>query len=326
MATLHIFNPETDFALAAGIPIYTPPAKVLALKHSLSLLPAIYARRGDYILVPKGMTSDDISSLKYYDIVKAKDITVTPLFSASAIDSIDPWGWNLSIRNQLLSLGAPDALLKSEKEIALLRSTAHRRTTIKANILLNNLLGIHTPLPEELISIEDATNFSRNVKGCYFKSPWSSSGRGILVGGSLEERLEREWLQGCLKRQGSVIGEYPCKGKTLDFALEWRIENGTANFLGINIFRTTRGGSFIENILLSQNELREIFSKHSSIDLSAIEAAQRQVLTEVIAPHYSGLAGVDGCCSALTGEVRPFLEINLRHTMGHIPLLTSLCE
>ena len=69
MATLHIFNPETDFALAAGIPIYTPPAKVLALKHSLSLLPAIYARRGDYILVPNGMTSDDISSLKYYDIV-----------------------------------------------------------------------------------------------------------------------------------------------------------------------------------------------------------------------------------------------------------------
>ena len=51
MATLHIFNPEHDIALAANLSNFTAPHAGRQLRHDLGYLPAIWAAPGDYVLV-----------------------------------------------------------------------------------------------------------------------------------------------------------------------------------------------------------------------------------------------------------------------------------
>lgn len=51
MPTLHIFNPETDYALASGRPQYTPPKNVVKLRRMLAAIPALWAEPGDDILM-----------------------------------------------------------------------------------------------------------------------------------------------------------------------------------------------------------------------------------------------------------------------------------
>ena len=50
MATLHIFNPEHDIALAANLSNFTSPHAGRQLRHDLGYLPAIWASE-DYVLV-----------------------------------------------------------------------------------------------------------------------------------------------------------------------------------------------------------------------------------------------------------------------------------
>ena len=69
-----MFNPESDYALAAGREYYTPPSQVVELRKNLSLIPAVYASEGDIILLlDRGL---DFGSLAGYDSVEAKGLTI----------------------------------------------------------------------------------------------------------------------------------------------------------------------------------------------------------------------------------------------------------
>lgn len=319
---LHIFNPETDFALASGNPIYTPPKQILRLKNHLALVPCLYAGKNEGLLLPPGLNPDELPILPYYHLAIKKQIKFyrDVELTFEGVDTIKPWGWNNSLRNELLRLGAGENLLPSLESISTLRALSHRRTTIPFNAELNELLGIDAPLPSELKSMEEAQEFIRKNPDCFLKTPWSSSGRGILMAGRLEKRLEMEWLQGAFRRQGSVMGEIRAD-KSLDFATEWEIRDGESNFIGISIFNTTSGGSYLGNILLNQVELIRIFNQHSHIQLNELVDVQKKVLDHLISPYYAGPLGIDGCALQNSKEIRPCLEINLRHTMGYANLI-----
>ena len=49
--TLHIFNPEHDIALAANLANFTAPHAGRQLRADLDFLPALWAQKGDKILV-----------------------------------------------------------------------------------------------------------------------------------------------------------------------------------------------------------------------------------------------------------------------------------
>ena len=51
MATLHIFNPEHDIALAANLSNFTSPHAGRQLRADIGFLPAIWAGEGDVVLV-----------------------------------------------------------------------------------------------------------------------------------------------------------------------------------------------------------------------------------------------------------------------------------
>ena len=51
MKIWHIFNPEHDMALAAGIKGFTPPAAGRGMRYWLGFLPSFWADDGDVVII-----------------------------------------------------------------------------------------------------------------------------------------------------------------------------------------------------------------------------------------------------------------------------------
>lgn len=321
---LHIFNPDTDYALASARRYYTPPAHVVKLRKELALLPALWASKEDAILLIDDFT-DEMEDSELAKICKEKEITVldrkTLKSESESTGPFDycPWGWNLSIRQFLFDIFGNDNGLPTEESISRLRELSHRRTTIDFFMQLPCNLVKGLELPQEIFSVDEAMEHYEKNKELYFKAPWSSSGRGILFSGDLEARHVKPWIRGIIKRQGSVVME-KAYNRALDFATEWQCRDGETHFLGYSVFNTSRRGKYHGNISATQEELEQIILKSSRSDLSQIVSAQKEAIDKIISPAYEGPLGIDLLVTN-EGVVNPCVEINLRHTMGMIGLL-----
>lgn len=318
--SLHIFNPDTDFALAAKSAFYTPPAPVAALRRRLALLPATYAGCGDAILLTDKYSDDEIECLDYRSLAREKGLELIPLpcrgreYKGDASElRAEPWGWNPSIR-ALLARRFDGIQLPSEEFIENVRRLSHRRITISflSHPRIREISEIR--LPREFTDTDEAIRFYESDGDVFFKAPWSSSGRGIVRTLDLEERHIRPWVGSFMASQGSVLGETAYQ-KTLDFATEWQCTDGRAEFLGFSLFEASARGKYHSNYHGDQKEIRDTIETHLNENLDRIVEAQRDALSELIAPTYSGPLGID-CMALRDGGVHPCVEINLRHTMG----------
>ncbi len=338
MRNIFIFNPETDYALALGRTHYNPPAKIVVLRKQLQLVQAHIATPGDIIVV-----SDDFSPVTYPDkthlklveekgiqLVKLNQLADLILANDHSTFIIRPWGWNHSLRHQLLDAHIAAQLLKTDDEIDTLRQLSHRRTTIPfQHHLQNSLPTLEIPVAQEFFTVDEAIEFAAMCGKTFFKAPWSSSGRGIIRydaqdrgAASLTEQKLREWIGGFIRKQGSVMGEQAFD-RIADFATEWMISDGKVDFLGLSLFNTTSEGRYLGNRHLTQEEIDatlKALTPHWSNDV--IEA-QRHALLSIIASGYSGPVGID-MLIATDGTLNPCVEINLRHTMGIIALHKTL--
>ena len=332
--SIFIFNPDTDYALAQGCSHYNAPAKIIALRKQMQLTPVYIAEKGDIIVVADDFSSEaypDKNAVHRLESAGIEAVTLTELQNLLKNVShhefrILPWGWNHSLRSRLEAFSIDPALLKTKEEIDMIRSLAHRRTTIPFLLFIRKMLpAVSVAVAEEFTEVDKALEFAQREKRVYFKAPWSSSGRGILYyDASLYEdkRMStqklKEWLGGFIRKQGSVMGERAFN-RVADFATEWWIEDGKAEFLGLSLFNTSEEGRYTGNMQLSQTEIDsrlQSLSPHWSPD---IVAAQKAALESLIAPHYSGPAGIDMLIDA-DGTLNPCVEINLRLTMGMIAL------
>ena len=323
--TLHIFNPDTDYALAADRRYYTPPAQVVAVRRQLALLPATYAGKGDYILL-LDKPDRPIESLPYYAEVLQKQIEIIGVETLKnkpqefSDVSLRPWGWNRSIRQFLLDAIGKHRSIPSELQVNHLRELSHRRTTIAFHNELSDIVDNEIQPPVELCSVEEAMAAYNSSRNLFFKAPWSSSGRGILLTDDLEPRHVEPWLQGIISRQGSVMMEkaYP---KVLDFATEWLIENGSARFLGYSVFKASRRGKYHSNINRPQEQLRDLILKTTDNNWSNMWLERLQAAIErIIGDKYVGPIGIDMLVTE-SGNINPCVEVNLRHTMGMVYLI-----
>lgn len=310
---LLLFNPDTEYALATGASFYTPPATVARLMSDMKLLPEVWAECGDIILVDDCHAVE--SSFRLVDWSMLAD-----LFAQEPNVKIEPWGWNHALRRRFLDAGVPESSLPTLTYIDRLRSLAHRRTTILLNSRWNELTdeSARVDLPVELSTEEDCVQFYRSNPGCWMKSPWSSSGRGVVnTGADMSECHVRPWCRGVIRRQGSVIAETPAS-KAADFASEWRLSAGEAVFLGLSSFSTSNRGKYISNYHAPQKTLEADFLKLCHFPLDKIIGTQKKILEEVLY-GYEGLFGVDMIVEN-SGALRPFVEVNLRRTMGMLHL------
>lgn len=308
---LHIFNPDTDYALASGLNFYTPPAKIKAMRAQMALLPARWALPGEAILL---LDRPPVSIDALPDYLTARDKHLKIFHPEEPLGDIPdlypaPWGWNPALRQHLLSLGIPEANLPSYETISRLRTLSHRRTAS----LFNAHMG-SSYIATELTSIEEVAQYTSENPGAWLKAPWSSSGRGIINCADLEPRHILPWAKGIIRRQGAVMAETPAD-RILDFATEWTCTGGKTVFEGLSVFQTSSRGKYHGNILLDQPELEALIKKAAPTWNGEIIESQKEALEALIAPHYTGPLGID-MIAERSGVIRPCIELNLRMTMG----------
>ena len=155
-----------------------------------------------------------------------------------------------------------------------------------------NHLPLACPVPVELAVLEDVREFVESHDGCFIKTPWSSSGRGIYhaTAGKWTPELE-QWCNGALKRQGSVLCEVAFD-KVMDLAVEFFACGGKTSVRGFSIFSTDSHSQYHSGIVASQDVLHQrVVELYPQFDV-VVEALTR-VLDEMVAPYYSGWLGVD---------------------------------
>ena len=305
---LHIFNPEHDLALAANLKQFTAPHAGRQLRSDLAFIPALWAEEGDLVLV------DDIDFAKNRvrhfgaELNSKVEFITKPqlkhLLKTEFLDSVHPWGWNLSLKGELERLGIPEIMLPTDAVLNEVREVSSRQWAA-----LHLQRGVEyvteTARVKELI-----LQHGKAV----VKAPWSSSGRGVKYVSAEDFRTAGDyptferWVANMIYHQGGVTVE-PLYNKVRDFAMEFEMKDGKALYRGLSLFDTIKN-AYSGNVLCSEAEKVEMMKPLMMICTKGekdefCEAVLNQEGEDV---NRTGLGVV------------PCIEINLRRTMGHVAI------
>jgi len=326
--TLHIFNPEHDIALAANLENFTAPHAGRQLRHDLGFLPVLWADGSDVVLVE----DESLAEKNLRKLCQGKTIQFPKESNrfqgrqsvcSGQVTRVEPWGWDLALRSQLLRMGISESLLPTKEQLAVIRQLSHRRLaaeTLQQIVSQGN--GVLTGEAFECKSVEEVRQLMLHHPKVVLKAPWSSSGRGIRFVSDFS--LIENWLHNLLTRQGSVMLE-PYYNKVKDFGMEFYSDGkGRADFLGLSLFHTTNG-AYTGNILATETFKQEMLGRYVSVGLLRnVSEMLCRLLGDTFANRYEGPFGVDMMIVAAENGDRcllhPCVEINLRRTMGHVAL------
>ena len=313
---LYLFNPETDLALATDGASYTASEKVRQMAHDLAALPLWYASSGSAILVPDEECAQFVHFLSFqlgknFFLVREKKLP------HEEIKKIRPWGWNKALRNKLLRMGLESEILPSEKTLEYWRRLSSRTTATEMMRHFKNepYCGGDSV---NLFSVEDCQSYAASVSsGVVFKSPWSSSGKGLSWCRSDFLDRHRHWCSRVLKEQGAVIAQ-PIMERICDFAMEFYAdEDGHWKFIGYSLFKTNAQGAYEGNLLLTDIEIENHLSAY--VPRSALKRVCDIYLRVLQGIDYQGYMGIDMMvCKRLSGDyvLHPCVEMNWRMNMG----------
>lgn len=224
-----------------------------------------------------------------------------------------PWGWSLATKQRYKQMGVPEKELPTDEWLNHYRQLSSRKFAC-------------TYIKEMLQELNDPRLLGSQMKFCktlpapvsdthIYKSPWSSSGRGVFVG-SLNDEATQKRLQGYLNTQGGFVMDKFYANKVLDFAMEFMInDDGNGNekvtFLGYSVFNAADSGAYGYNYVESQANLKA----RISIDNALLNSLITYHKTHLANIGYHGPVGIDMLlCS--DGTIHPCIEINLRMNMG----------
>ena len=318
MQTIAIFNPEHDLCLANGDANYVPPASALSFaRKGAGIMNTLY---GDHVVA---VAAEDVAAVLCADC------------------SLVAWGWNATLVRQLCRHGVPRSLMPSDERLEAIRALSHRRAALAAACFVAEACYTAAPTVAEVCSVGKVEACLDDHCRVVLKAPWSGSGRGLRwVDGTLSE-TDRHWISRIISRQGSVMVEQR-RDVVIDFALEYYIGNTNnhdvlrtmqgnrslqdecpqVTFLGYSLFET-QSGVYRGNRLLSDQAIVDCLSAY--IPRQAIWQAKEAVelwLKGNVSPVYSGPLGVDMFVyrTADGYALNPVVEINVRHTMGHVSI------
>lgn len=328
---IHLFNPGYETAVLLGQDRYTPPSNVQVMRRDLSSLPLWYAEPDDAVWCAAPIEANAYASLPDALRPKAKAFTThTTSLIASAADSwqAQPWGLSPDSLCQFARLAEQASLpITSTDWKPAYRRLTGRQTAALCLASLQTLLPAY-PLPsppcfcDSLQGVEAALR--RLEVPCVLKTPYSSSGRGLLWCKPTLEPKERAWVVGALRRQQAVSVEQGLD-KLLDFAMEFRIEpSGEVAYEGLSLFQTAERGTYVGNRLAEEAALhRQLTARVGESLFEQVRQALTQLLKLHYASHYQGYVGIDMLLyrDAAGNEAwHPCVEINMRPTMGLVAL------
>lgn len=310
-----LFNPENDLALAADVDHYTAPTLARKLRSDLALLPMWIAQDGSRIVA---LATEENEKFILQNKANLKGLADVDIYKGESLAPM-PWGWSRSVRNEFQRMGvetvADDAFL------ARLRQLSSRKTTVDMLTMLNQYGIPVPPMPRLCLSVDEVEQKVREFGDVVMKMPWSSSGRGVCRASAKEFLHYHDWALGAIRKQGALLCE-AYLDKVQDFAMEFRVVQGRAEFFGYSVFFNTPQMSYDHAVVASTATLRNRLV--ALVDESLLDAVQESVrysLEQMLPREYDGYVGVDMMVYRDTDGalcVNPCVEVNLRTTMGVI--------
>ena len=293
--TLYVFNPENDMALADGHPGYTPPVQIQQMRGELWWLPQWWAEDEDIVWNGEERLnlSDDTRIL--------------------------PWGWSPALCHQLKQAGVQESLLPSRKELEQIRQLSHRQTAVSLLQELRSELPLDGHFAGNSVlcrSIEEAEETANEFGEALLKSPWSSSGRGLM---KTDNPQWKAWASRILKAQGSIVVEQ-FMHKVTDFALEfWLDGKGGVEYRGLSLFYTNERGAYLGNWVAPEEQKLAWLAQY--IPLQYLQEIRAWWTARLSRFDYAGPVGID---MMLAQEgICPCIEVNWRWTMGLVSCLVA---
>ncbi len=311
---VHWFNPENDLALATGLSNYTPPRAGCIVRQAGESLPLWYGQDDDLVMcspeerwIEKMREDFGLTTNIYRE--RQPEPTMRP----------QPWGWSAYTRRQFQAMGFDVTTLPSAEKIERMRQLSHRRT---AGMLAQRLREMLPDVKFADAAVEchtqnEVLDFLMKSPDAYLKSPWSSSGRGVIATQALTKERVMKFATDSLRLQGSVMAER-AYDKTMDFAMLFECQGGMATTAGTSVFHTDSSGAYTGNFLAPEAERLAMVERHISGEILArVRESLITIINEEIAPHYDGVLGVD-MLIATDGTLDAAVELNLRTTMGYV--------
>ncbi|GHU68221.1 hypothetical protein FACS189413_04600 [Bacteroidia bacterium] len=329
---IHWFNPGHETAVLNASPFYQAPENQVKMQQDLAFLPAWYAGKNDFVFIEHPLPDSFQQQIQAFSI--AEPITTSEIHPNSERlkrQIVSPWGISPQSIHYFEKLNRQYSV---DWQIPVwtddLRHLGSRFTA--QEILFHLIASIpsieNNILPQFFSSIEEIeTYLSQSTDKQLLKSPFSSSGRGLiwLPPGKLA-RSERQIISGMLKKQGQVSIE-KALDKRLDFSMHFDIPNPEEiHFLSYSVFQTNAKGAYERSRLASQTVLLQEITNYISIE--TLEAVKQQLLVQIkntYAVHYQGTIGVDMLIyfSGNRYRLHPCVEINMRKSMGYLALQFS---
>ncbi len=330
---VYLFNPTCEMAVGNNTISYQPPLHLQKFEEQLSSLPHIIAQEKDFVI------STPFSS-KHLDHLNTSGFKTPAFVTTNQIESIEldalkPWGWSRVAHRKLELLkpfcspafkSSPNYKWVEDHKLFFSRQSSYKLCrSIFENNSSFNLLDIPHP-PVIITSMDELKNLRFIEKGWVAKSPWSSSGRGIVfVKNTLPSQAEQKLLQTILKQHKFFVIE-PCLNKLAETSLQFHIHpNGDIDYLGHAFFVTNDAGKFSGSIIdLYPNSVTSLIPINQIKDAidEAVENLLKALLKLKIHLYYNGPVGIDAMFHQTQNEIflHPAIEINIRHSMGYLTL------
>ncbi len=319
MHRLFLFNPDCEMAIADGGVFYTPPANVVKMAGDLAFLPAWLGDEGDRVLV--NSLPDECFMQTVCNPLQLKCL---PLCISELKDYPDlkgePWGLSPKMGHWLVEHRLGEGWKIDRKE------WYSRKMAMAGLSRLTKVIPEIEPdlLPQICFSLEE---IEQHIKGGYYlvKTPWSSSGKGLLALFNGIGKKEREWLTGMLRRQGYLMLE-KWLDKEKDFAAEFYMGENGAEFIGWSSFITGKHGEYQGNYIGASENIEKELNRSVSSRHLALLMRELPVMLNGLFPFYRGYLGVDMMIYRNpSGQycIQPCVEINLRYNMGIVALYLS---
>lgn len=328
---LHIFNPEHDIALANHRKRFTPPRAARLLRHDCGFLPALWADVGDLVLVDDVVLAEK-ALLHYENIVrKARFVTIDDLkrlYHEELQLEVEPWGWDLSVCDQLKRAGTAEWLLMDDGRLETVRTLSNRKFSSEVLTRLREAFDTSESL---LVgeswyadSMEEVRRLLSLNKKSVLKEPWSCSGRGVRMTDGLPDEALSNWILRVIRQQGGIMVE-PYYNKVTDFGMEFSADDDKVCYRGLSLFRT-ENSFYTGNVIATEETKRaELLRFVPDSLLVAVQKRIESELTPVLHGVYQGPLGVDMMVVEPESDrseyrLHPMVEINLRRTMGHVAI------
>ena len=328
---IHWFNPGHENAVRADNPHYTPPASVCRMMTDMALLPVWYGNEKDYVIINEAKESSRFLLSLPAEIRPSAIPTLPCELPVSEPVEAAPWGLSPHSIRFFDTLRAQNANIVVPQWKEIYKELTGRQTALKCLSKIRMLLPDRFAsliLPQFCSTTGEIRQFMTAYPPPYIlKTPYSCSGRGLhwILTRDLDLQDTR-WIEGSFKKQG-VISIERALDKVCDFAMEFESDgNGNVNFKGLAVFCTLSKGAYFGNLLGSQDSLEKHLAGYiPTAYLHEIQEAVTSILTEEFGSLYRGYLGVDMLIYRQDNAfaVHPFIEINLRNTMGLVALQIS---